>query len=175
MKNLSVFIFLSLFSFTAFAQEELVESEKPEAVAQEAKPSESKAAPQKPEAVAQEAKPVEDKAASQEPAAPETVVQETKPAEDKTVPQEPMAPEAVAQETGSVDTTISVQMGAQYDCDGGRSYTLHEPGVTSESHLCELDAGHTETPADWYALHDASFCKQKLQDMLSLHNCSIKN
>lgn len=86
--------------------------------------------------------------------------------------EEPVVAAAV-QESDSVDS-VSVQAGVNYGCDGGKSYTLHEPGVNSESHLCELDAGHTETSADWYAFNDSSFCRQKLQELITLYNCAVK-
>ena len=70
-----------------------------------------------------------------------------------------------------IKTEISASSGVKYVCDEGRSYTLYEPGNDS-NHLCELDAGHTEQPADWYALHDASFCKGKIEELISLFNCA---
>ena len=103
-----------------------------------------------------------DETPKEEQVSPEPVVSEEKP-------------EAIVQKKpDNIDSAVSVQVGVEYQCNGNRSYTLHKPGVNSESNLCELDAGHTEAPADWYALHDSSFCRQKLQEMVTQHNCVAK-
>ena len=74
-------------------------------------------------------------------------------------------------ETGA--EVSSAQQGVKYVCDEGKSYTLYEPGNDS-NHLCELDAGHTEQPAGWYALNDSSFCKGKMEELISQYNCVQK-
>ena len=79
--------------------------------------------------------------------------------------------ETISPESDNTGSAASVQAGVKYECDENMSYTLYEPGTQSENHLCELDAGHTEIPADWYALHESSFCRQKLQDMIRQYNC----
>ena len=209
MKNLSVFIFLSIFSFVAFGQEEKpVEQaeakvakeeakpaeEKQEAAKEEAKPAEekqeaakeeAKPAKEKQEAAKEEAKPAKEKQeAAKEEAKPaeakqEAAKEEAKPAKEKQEAAKEEAkpaeekPAAVVQESDD-GSAVSVQTGMKYECDGGRSYTLHEPGTSSESNLCELDAEHTEAPADWYALNQSSFCRQKLQELIELYNCAVK-
>ena len=65
---------------------------------------------------------------------------------------------------------VSAVSGVKYVCNEGRSYTFYEPG-SDPNHLCELDAGHTEQPADWYALNDSSFCKGKMEELISQYNC----
>ena len=96
---------------------------------------------------------------------------------EKPVVKEESKVEPETSETESVSnvdeakTEASASSGVKYVCDEGRSYTLYEPGNDS-NHLCELDAGHTEQPADWYALHDANFCKGKIEELISLYNCT---
>ena len=154
-------------------------------VSKEAKPAEKKqvseeAKPVEKKQASKEAKPTEGKQTSKEakPAEKKQVSEEAKPVQEKLASEEMAAPEekpaADAQESDSAGSSVSIQMGAKYECDGGRSYTLHEPGVSSESHLCELDAGHTEALADWYAVNESSFCRQKLQEMISHYNCVAK-
>ena len=86
---------------------------------------------------------------------------------------EPVAVEVTETELVSIDTGIGVsaEAGVKYVCDEGRSYTFYEPGKNS-SHLCELDAGHTEQLVDWYALNNVSFCKNKIEELISQYNCS---
>ena len=169
MKRLFVLFYLSVFSIVAFGHPGHAEGVHHEAITDEAKEEAPK------EAVADEVKkeaPKEAVADTAKEEAPKEAVADTAKEE---APQE--QPEAVAQEApaGNDYSDVSVQAGVNYECDNGKSYILHEPGVNSESNLCELDAGHTtENPADWYALNDSSFCKQKLQEMVSIHNCSVK-
>ncbi len=143
--------------------------EKKEAMKEEAKPVEEKKEAMKEEAQPGEAKP-EVAEVQKEAAKEEMAEEEAKPAEEK---KEAMKEEAQPAEADQ-ESAASVQAGMNYECDGGRSYTLHEPGVNSESHLCELDAGHTEAPADWYALNQSSFCREKLQELIELYNCAVK-
>ena len=150
---------------------EEAKSSKEEPVSEEAKPS-------KEEPVSKEAKPSKEERVPKEakPSKEEQVSGETKPSEEKQKEQQDFEekPAAINRESDKTDSTVSVQIGMSYECGGGRSYTLHEPGVTSESHLCELDAGHTENPADWYALNESSFCREKLQEIITQYNCVIK-
>ena len=69
--------------------------------------------------------------------------------------------------TGAETSTPS---GVKYVCDENKFYILYEPGNES-SHLCELDAGHTDQPADWYALNDSSFCRGKMEELISQYQC----
>ncbi len=153
---------------------EKTKDSKEEQVPEETKPVEEKQREQQPaeeEQVPEETKPVEEKQREQQPAKEEQVPEETKPVEEK---QREQQPAAVNQESDSAGSAVSVQAGVNYMCDEGRSYTLHEPGMDSENHLCELDAGHTESPVDWYALNQSSFCREKLQKIITLYNCVIK-
>ena len=200
MKTLLIFIFLSVFSFMVFGQEEKsVKKEEAQASneskAAEEKPAaeESKVAEEKP-AAAEESKAVEEKPAAEEPkaveekpaAAEEPKAVEEKPAateESGAAEEKPAAAEeskaveekpAATQESSGDAESGAIQAGIKYECDGGVSYILHEPGINDESHLCELDAGHTEISADWYAVHQSSFCREKLKEMIKLHNCVMK-
>ncbi len=148
---------------------EKTKDSKEEQVTEDAKPF-------KEEQVPEETKPAEEKQREQQPAKEEQVPEETKPVEEKQREQQPAEekPAAVNQESDSAGSAVSVQAGVNYMCDEGRSYTLHEPGMDSENHLCELDAGHTESPVDWYALNQSSFCREKLQKIITLYNCVIK-
>ena len=200
MKSLLFFIFLSAFSIIAFGQKEgpveqtetqkTQEAEAPEekqtdkiavskrkqteaSMAQKAVASkkEQAKAPVAQKAVApkkEQAKaPVAQKAVAPKKEQTEALVaQEVKAVEEK--------PETVVQTSSHVDSGVSVQTGVRYECDENKSYTLHEPGVNSESNLCELDAGHTEAPVDWYALHESSFCRQKLKEITTQYNCVAK-
>lgn len=167
MKHLLTLIVINVFSFMVFGEGE-----------KSAEPAEAPKVVE--EAKAAEAKPVEEKQASEEAKAVEkakpVAKEEAKAAEEKQMPQQPVVSEAkpaVVQESGSAEAS-SVQAGVKYECDGGKSYTLYEPGANDESHLCELDAGHTEAAADWYALNQSSFCKEKLQELIELYNCAVK-
>ena len=87
---------------------------------------------------------------------------------------EPVAVEVTETEVVSVvdaGTGVSAEVGLKYVCDGGRSYTFYQPGQ-DPNYLCELDAGHTEQAPDWYALNDASFCKNKIEELISIYNCT---
>ena len=180
MKSLLILIAISVFSFIAFGQEEkpAEQAEAPE-VSEEAKTTEEKKPMAEEKQVVKEAKPVEEAKTTEEkkPMAEEKqVVKEAKPAEAKPAAEEATAVEenpAAVQEADNAEAS-TVQAGVKYECDGGKSYTLHEPGVSDESHLCELDAGHTEVAADWYALNQASFCREKLQELIELYNCTVR-
>ena len=107
-------------------------------------------------------------------AQPEKVSVEKK--ESTAQPEDPFALEVT--ETEAVSTVeagseFSAVSGVEYVCDEGKSYTFYEPG-NDPNHLCELDAGHTEYSSDWYALNDSSFCKEKIEELISQHNCSPK-
>ena len=208
MKNLLLFIFLSVFSIMAFGQTEVPAEKEDKQVVEEAKPSKPEPVKEK-EQVSKQSEPSKEKQEAEEakssskkeqaiqgaePSKKEQATEEAEPSKEKQVSKEAKpssnekqevqkpvveaeekpAAAAAVQESDSVDSEVSVQAGVNYECDGGKSYTLHEPGVNSESHLCELDAGHTETPADWYAFNDSSFCRKKLQEMISHYNCVVK-
>ena len=184
MKNLFILVFLSAFSIQVFGQQEGTMEQVEEKVSEKVKDSDEK----------EEAKSSETKETSEETNSEEKKVSEEILSDKKQVPEEaqqgeqgaeeikPVVEEKSVKETSAVvneesesaDSGGSVQMGVNYECDGGRTYILHEPGVDSESHLCELDAGHTEDPADWYALNQASFCREKLQEIIAQYNCVIK-
>ncbi|MDE0092375.1 MAG: hypothetical protein OXN83_03705 [Oligoflexia bacterium] len=66
---------------------------------------------------------------------------------------------------------VSLIAGVKYVCDDSRSYTFYEPG-NDPNHLCELEAGHTEQPTDWYALNESSFCRTKMEELVSQYNCA---
>ena len=88
---------------------------------------------------------------------------------DSTVKMEVSETESVA--VTDPTTQVSAISGVTYVCAEDRSYTFYEP-ANDTNYLCELDAGHTEQPTDWYALNDAGFCKAKIEELISLHNCS---
>ena len=156
----------------AKAAEEAKAKAAEEAKAKAAEEAKAKAAEEAKAKAAEEAK----AKAAEEAKAKAAEEAKAKAADKKEIPQQPEVSEekpAAVQESGSADAS-AVQTGVKYECDGGRSYTLHEPGVNDESHLCELDAAHTEAAADWYALNQSSFCKQKLQELIELYNCVVK-
>lgn len=191
MKNLWILIVISAFSFMVFGEgEKSAEAAEAPKMAEEAKADEEKkpmpmakekqAVKEAKPMAKEEAKPAEAKPMAKEEAKPAeakpVAKEEAKSAEEKQMPQQPVVSEekpAAVQEAGGAEAG-SVQAGVKYECDGGKSYTLHEPGVNDESHLCELDAGHTEAAADWYALNQSSFCKEKLQELIELYNCAVK-
>ena len=188
MKTLFI-IYLSIFSIMVFGQtEKSVKQAEPKAAKEKAKPIETK---QQQKTTKEEEKPVkqaEPKAAKEKANKPVETKQQQKTTKEEEKPVKQAEPKAAKEKANKpVETkqqqkttkeeekpTTAVQTGILYECDGGKSYTLHEPGINAENHLCELDAGHTEASTDWYALNQSAFCREKLQELIEFYNCSAK-
>ena len=47
------------------------------------------------------------------------------------------------------------------------SYSIYKPGITNNSHICELDTSSTLSPADWRAFNQADYCDNKLSEIIA--------
>ena len=158
MKHLILFICLNAFLGMAFAETDTTAETKPAAPEMEQVSTTEKASEPKPEKVIE----------------PKPEPKPEKVAEPKPEPAKEKVSDVEVVSTPETASEISALAGVKYVCDESRFYTFYEPG-TNPDHLCELDAGHTEQPADWYALNNSSFCKEKLEELISQYNCTQEN
>ena len=69
---------------------------------------------------------------------------------------------------------VIIEIIVSYECDGGRTFTLYEPGQDPK-HACELDAGHTDKTADWNAAENRGFCRKILEQKIKQYNCNVSD
>ena len=97
---------------------------------------------------------------------------EPAPADTVAPPPEQSGPAPIP-ELNLPEPSASVQAAVRYVCDAGKSYILYEPGQHDPNHTCELDALHTDKPADWNSrVPGTTYCRDRLKERIPRYNCA---